>query len=94
MYILGRNLTGGLRAGVAAALGITAGSIVHTLAAATGLSLLLATSPLAFSALKLAGGAYLIFLGARLLFTSSSKRLQPDPQVKPARRSVWLARCR
>lgn len=64
MYILGRSLRGGLHAGVAAALGITAGSIVHTLAAATGLSLLPATSPLAFTLLKLAGGGYPLLLGA------------------------------
>ncbi|HXW73949.1 MAG TPA: LysE family translocator [Steroidobacteraceae bacterium] len=82
MYILGRSLSGGLRAGVASALGISVGSIAHTLAAAAGLSLLLATSVLAFTLVKLAGGAYLLFLGVRLLFTNSAKRLQPDPQVK------------
>ena len=57
MHILGRSLRGGLHDGVASALGITAGS-VRILTAAAGLSLLLATSPLAFTSVKLAGGAY------------------------------------
>lgn len=62
-YILGRSLAHGRRAGVASALGICAGSIFHTCAAAFGLSAFLATSAWAFSAVKLAGAAYLIFLG-------------------------------
>lgn len=68
MYILGRSLTGGLRSGVASAFGINAGSIIHTVAAAAGLSVLLRTTPLAFTAVKLCGAAYLVFLGTRLLF--------------------------
>ncbi len=67
MFIIGQSLTGGRRSGVAAALGISAGSVVHTLAAALGLSAILATSALAFSIVKFAGAAYLIYLGARLL---------------------------
>jgi threonine/homoserine/homoserine lactone efflux protein len=69
MYILGRSLSGGLRCGIASAFGITVGSIAHTLAAAAGLSVLLRTSPLAFTAVKLCGAAYLVFLGTKLLFT-------------------------
>ena len=72
MYILGRSLTGGRRAGVASALGIIVGSVIHTLAAAAGLSVLLATFPLAFTAVKLCGAAYLVFLGAKILFTPST----------------------
>ena len=71
MYILGRSLTGGRRAGVASALGIIVGSIIHTVAAAAGLSVLLAAFPPAFTAVKLCGAAYLVFLGARLLFAAS-----------------------
>ena len=84
MYILGRSLTGGLQAGVASALGISVGSIFHTLAAAAGLSVLLATSPLAFTAVKLCGAAYLLFLGARLLFTRSTASTAPEPETAPA----------
>lgn len=67
VYILGRSLAHGRRAGLASALGICAGSIFHTCAAAFGLSAFLATSAWAFSAVKLAGAAYLIFLGLRAL---------------------------
>ncbi len=67
MFIIGRSLTGGSRAGVAAALGVTVGSLGHTLAAALGLSAILATSAFAFTAVKLVGAAYLLYLGARLL---------------------------
>lgn len=67
VYILGRSIAHGRRAGVASALGIGVGSIFHTGAAAFGLSAFLATSAWAFSAVKLAGAAYLIFLGVRTL---------------------------
>ncbi len=68
-FILGRSLASGRSAGVAAALGITAGSIIHTLLAALGLSALLAASPHAFMAVKLAGAAYLLYIGVRALWS-------------------------
>lgn len=67
VYILGRSIAQGRDAGVASALGICAGSIFHTSAAALGLSAILATSALAFGAIKLLGGAYLIFLGFKMI---------------------------
>lgn len=67
VYILGRSIAQGREAGVASALGICFGSIFHTCAAALGLSAILATSAVAFVAIKLLGGAYLIFLGIKLL---------------------------
>lgn len=67
VYILGRSIAHGRRAGVASALGISVGSVFHTCAAALGLSAFLATSACAFTAVKLAGAAYLIFLGVRAL---------------------------
>jgi threonine/homoserine/homoserine lactone efflux protein len=67
VYILGRSIAHGRRVGVASALGICVGCIFHTCAAALGLSAFLATSAWAFSAVKLAGAAYLIFLGLRAL---------------------------
>ena len=69
MFIIGRSLANGTRAGVAAAFGICVGSIGHTLLAALGLSAILAASPLAFTLVKLAGAIYLVYLGARLLLT-------------------------
>jgi threonine/homoserine/homoserine lactone efflux protein len=92
MFIIGRSLTGGLRAGLAAAVGISVGSIGHTLAAALGLSVILATSALAFTIVKLAGAAYLIYLGIRLLLakppaTDAGTRL---PSSSAAARSAFL----
>jgi threonine/homoserine/homoserine lactone efflux protein len=66
-FILGRSLASGRAAGVAAALGITAGSVIHTCLAALGLSALLATSRFAFMAVKFAGAAYLVYVGVRAL---------------------------
>lgn len=81
MFIIGRSLTGGLRSGVAAACGISVGSIFHTLMAALGLSAILATSALAFTIVKFIGAAYLIYLGARLLFAkvSTARNAAPAP---------------
>ena len=89
LYILGRSLSGGLKAGVASALGITLGSVGHTLAAAAGLSLLLKAFPPAFVAVKLCGAAYLIYLGARLLLTrnSATHGLTIAPPASSARRA-------
>jgi threonine/homoserine/homoserine lactone efflux protein len=68
IYILGRSMAQGRRAGIASAFGICVGSIFHTCAAALGLSAVLATSAWAFTLVKVAGGAYLIFLGIRAFF--------------------------
>jgi threonine/homoserine/homoserine lactone efflux protein len=68
LYIVGRSLHQGRRAGLVSVLGISAGSVVHVAAAALGLSALLLASSLAFSALKYAGAAYLIYLGLRTWF--------------------------
>ena len=67
LLTVGRTLAGGPRAGLAAAAGITAGSVMHVLAAAFGLAALLAVSSAAFIAIKWAGAAYLLWLAAGML---------------------------
>ena len=67
IYIASRTASQGLRAGVAAILGINAGCLVHTLAAAIGLSALLQTSAEAFTVIKLIGAAYLLYVGISML---------------------------
>ena len=67
VLIMTRSATQGWRAGSAAALGIAAGTCVHVLAAALGLSAILATSAWAFTLIKYLGSAYLIYLGLTLL---------------------------
>ena len=76
-YILGRSMAQGRGAGVASVLGISTGSLVHTFAAAFGLSAFLAASASAFLAIKLAGAAYLVYLGARMLFGRASATTIP-----------------
>ena len=67
LYIVGRTVSQGKRAGLLSVSGIVSGSVIHTVAAAFGLSAILATSALAFSAVKFAGAAYLVYLGVRML---------------------------
>jgi threonine/homoserine/homoserine lactone efflux protein len=67
LYIAARSLSHGRAAGVASALGVEAGTLVHVAAAAAGLSALIASSDLAFNAIRYLGVAYLLFLGIRAL---------------------------
>jgi threonine/homoserine/homoserine lactone efflux protein len=67
LYIVTRSVDQGRRAGLVSVLGIHTGSVVHVAAAAVGLSALLATSAAAFTAVKLAGAAYLVVMGVRQL---------------------------
>jgi threonine/homoserine/homoserine lactone efflux protein len=62
------TLTGGRRAGVRTALGVSSGQAVWALAAAAGLAAVLQASEPAFLALRLAGAAYLVYLGAHALW--------------------------
>jgi RhtB (resistance to homoserine/threonine) family protein len=66
-YILTNGLRGGWRAGVVAALGITAGCFVHIFAAAIGVSALITASATAFTVLKWLGAAYLVWVGIQML---------------------------
>jgi threonine/homoserine/homoserine lactone efflux protein len=67
LYIVAQSVDQGRIAGLVSALGISVGSLVHVVAATIGLSSLLASSATAFTVVKYAGAAYLIFLGARRL---------------------------
>ena len=67
LYIIGRSVAQGKHAGVLSAAGIMTGVLVHTLLAALGLSVILATSAMAFSVVKFAGAAYLIWIGIGFL---------------------------
>ena len=66
-YVAARGLAGGRRAGVASALGIGAGLLVHTTLAASGLTLLLLASQWVFNLVKWLGALYLIWMGAQTL---------------------------
>lgn len=88
LFIIGRSISQGKKAGVLSALGITTGGIVHVLAAALGLSSILQTSALLFTLVKYAGAAYLIYLGTKVLWQQFKLRdgvqsEQPSSQELP-----------
>lgn len=66
-YVVARTVAGGRSEGLASCLGTGIGGMVHVLAAALGMSLIVAKSALAFSLVKYLGAAYLVYLGIRML---------------------------
>ncbi len=72
LFLIGRSIANGKRIGLYAALGINTGAYVHLFAAVAGLTAVLATSAIAFTLVKLAGAAYLIYLGVTTLLSKSS----------------------
>ncbi|MGP9812632.1 LysE family translocator [Rhodopseudomonas sp. NSM] len=85
-FIVGRGLQFGWRGGAAAALGVSAGCLVHVTAAAVGLSALLMASTLAFTAVKLIGAAYLIWLGIGMMLSRATgfAASVDAPSLRPA----------
>src|SRR5215831_18983453 len=91
LYVLARSLTGGKREGVLSALGTFLGGMVHVLAAALGISIILAKSAAAFAVVKYVGAAYLCLLGVRMMIdarrdTSSATAVNLR---SPARNPLW-----
>ena len=66
-YVVARTVAGGRTEGLASCVGTAIGGLVHVLAAAAGLSLIIAQSATAFSVIKYLGAAYLVYLGIRIL---------------------------
>ena len=66
-YVLSRSLAQGTSAGLISALGLALGSLFHVGLAVAGLAALLRYAPAAYDAIRLAGAAYLVYLGVRLL---------------------------
>lgn len=77
LYIVTRTLAQGRRAGLASMAGVALGNLGNALGAAIGLAALFAISSLAFTAVKYAGAAYLVYLGIRALKKSNDVELQP-----------------
>jgi threonine/homoserine/homoserine lactone efflux protein len=75
IYIVTRGATQGRAAGLVSMLGIEAGNLVHVVAAAVGLSAILASSAEAFEIVKYLGAAYLVYLGVRALLDSDREEL-------------------
>ncbi len=71
-YVVARTVAGGRMAGLASCIGTGLGGMLHVLAAALGLSLVLAQSAVAFNLVKYIGAAYLVYLGIRMLLRKES----------------------
>ena len=86
LYILTRRLTDGRAAGLASVGGVALGNFGNALGAAVGLAALFAVSSLAFTAVKYAGAAYLVWLGIRMLRgpSAGTPQARPGQQRRPA----------
>lgn len=91
MYILGRSLSQGIRAGIYSALGIAVGCLVHTFLAAFGLSVLIAQSQVAFNVVKYLGAAYLFYLGIRMILTKEEAAFDIVPIAETNYRQVFMS---
>lgn len=89
IYILSQTIAQGRRVGTASALGVCTGALVHVIAAALGLSAILATSALAFSVVKYVGAAYLIYLGIQSLRSAGTSF--DVSHIKTPKASPWQA---
>lgn len=84
LYIVAQSVHGGRAVGAVSALGIASGGLVHVVAAVVGLSAVLAASATAFTAVKLLGAAYLVWLGIRTLLSADDARIggrRPEPTL-------------
>ncbi|HEX9942515.1 MAG TPA: LysE family translocator [Thermoanaerobaculia bacterium] len=84
VFVVTRSVQLGRKAGVLATLGLTAGGLVHVVASVAGLSAILAASASLFTAVKLIGAGYLIYLGVKTLMGASEP---VSPQAEPVRAS-------
>ena len=78
--VMARTLQGGARAGLLTSVGLNLGTVVHTVAAALGLSALLLASATAFTVVKMMGSVYLVFLGARMIARTLRERRVTAPE--------------
>src|SRR3954469_19060341 len=89
LYVLARTLAGGRREGMLSTMGTFCGGMVHVFAAAAGISIVLATSALAFAAVKYAGAAYLCFLGIRMILNARRDDDVCVGDIPRAKNSFW-----
>jgi len=82
MYVLSRTVAQGTRVGLASAIGVSTGALVHVAAAAFGLSAILATSAFAFAVVKYIGACYLLYLGIQALRSGGTKFESHSRQAK------------
>jgi len=71
MFVLSRSVSNGRASGIASSAGIATGAFIHTILSTVGLSLLLSQSIVLFTALKIIGGLYLIYIGIKSIVQKS-----------------------
>lgn len=89
IYVITRGVAHGRRAGILSAVGVVCGILVHTTAAAFGLTLILQTSAFAFLFVKFAGAAYLIYLGIRAWLEKSTFILETSSSAVTSQTLFW-----
>jgi threonine/homoserine/homoserine lactone efflux protein len=90
LYVLARSLAGGKREGVLSAFGTFLGGMVHVIAAALGVSIILAKSAAAFATVKYVGAAYLCFLGVRMILDARKEKAPDALEVgQPTSNPLW-----
>jgi threonine/homoserine/homoserine lactone efflux protein len=82
IYVITRSLAQGRVAGLCSAVGVCVGILVHTAFAALGVGAILHASETLFVGLKLAGAAYLVYLGLRMVFTRGDASLLTAPSSR------------
>ena len=82
LFIVARSGAQGRRAGLVSVLGVHTASIVHVLAAVAGVSAVVVASSLAFTAVKVVGGCYLIFLGLKSLRNARTASAASAPKIR------------
>lgn len=89
LYVITRGMTHGRRAGILSAIGVICGILVHTTAAALGITLIFQTSAFAFLAVKYLGAIYLIYLGIKSWRDTSSFSLQSSSPAVSSHQLFW-----
>jgi threonine/homoserine/homoserine lactone efflux protein len=89
LYVISRGMVHGRRAGMLSAVGVVCGILVHTTAAAFGLTLILQTSAFAFLLIKFVGAAYLLYLGIKAWRAQSTFRLEPTASAATSNALFW-----
>ena len=89
IYVITRGMAHGRKAGMMSAIGVVCGILVHTIAAALGLTLILQSSALAFLFVKFVGAAYLLYLGIQAWREKGSFVLQSSAPIANSRTLFW-----
>ncbi|WP_239763428.1 MULTISPECIES: LysE family translocator [unclassified Mammaliicoccus] len=89
MFILNRSISQGRDAGIYSALGVSVGAVVHTVLSGLGLSIILQTSVVLFTIIKIVGAVYLIYLGIQM-FISKQSSISIKKTVYQSRRKLFV----